>query len=205
MRDGAMAFGPLEVVQLDVEVAGDLTLDGLDGQAGGRIGEQLGQRVARQLDRDRLPVERRTRRQTQDLFIDPSPPSGLLLVPGIDLERLARRCRSLGVEVVVDGEIYRTRSIPPGRGSGARRLDSSASNPTLRSSRPPPRGMTPAPGSVSRSGTGNGGVVGGNGTSYDNSGSDQTNSPGSRADAIHSLGVGNANGVGTNNGGGKNR
>jgi hypothetical protein len=103
----------------------------------------------------------RTRRQTQDLFIDPSPPSGLLLVPGIDLERLARRCRSLGVEVVVDGEIYRTRSIPPGRGSGARRLDSSTSNPALRSSRPPPRGMTPAPGSVSRTGSGNGGRGGG--------------------------------------------
>ncbi len=87
----------------------------------------------------------RTRRQTQDLFVDPSPPSGLLLVAGIDLERLARRCRSLGVEVVVEGEVYRTRSIPPGRGSGARRLDSSNTMPALRSSRPPPRGVTPAP------------------------------------------------------------
>jgi hypothetical protein len=95
----------------------------------------------------------RTRRQTQDLFIDPSPPSGLLLVPGIDLERLARRCRSLGVEVVVEGEVYRTRSIPPGRGSGARRLDSSTSMPALRSSRPPPRGVTPAPPSVGRTGS----------------------------------------------------
>ncbi len=92
----------------------------------------------------------RTRRQTQDLFVDPSPPSGLLLVAGIDLERLARRCRSLGVEVVVEGEVYRTRSIPPGRGSGARRLDSSNSMPVMRSSRPPPRGVTPAPPSVAR-------------------------------------------------------
>ncbi|HEX2875668.1 MAG TPA: hypothetical protein VHP33_30660 [Polyangiaceae bacterium] len=92
----------------------------------------------------------RTRRQTQDLFVDPSPPSGLLLVPGIDLERLARRCRSLGVEVVVEGEVYRTRSIPPGRGSGARRLESSNGMPALRSSRPPPRGVTPAPATVSR-------------------------------------------------------
>ncbi len=92
----------------------------------------------------------RTRRQTQDLFVDPSPPSGLLLVAGIDLERLARRCRSLGVEVVVEGEVYRTRSIPPGRGSGARRLESSNSLPALRSSRPPPRGVTPPPPSVSR-------------------------------------------------------
>lgn len=101
----------------------------------------------------------RTRRQTQDLFVDPSPPSGLLLAPGIDLERLARRCRSLGVEVVVEGEVYRTRSIPPGRGSGARRLESNNNMPALRSSRPPPRGLTPAPGSVGRvaptSGNGN--------------------------------------------------
>jgi hypothetical protein len=68
----------------------------------------------------------RTRRQTADLFIDPSPPAGLLIAGGVDLERLARRCRSLGVEVIVDGEVYRTRSMaPPGRGSGARRLDSS--------------------------------------------------------------------------------
>lgn len=100
----------------------------------------------------------RTRRQTQDLFIDPSPPSGLLLAPGVDLERLARRCRSLGVEVVVEGEVYRTRSIPPGRGSGARRLESNNNMPALRSSRPPPRGMTPNPGSVGRQGASGGGA-----------------------------------------------
>ena len=46
----------------------------------------------------------------------------------------------------------------------------------------------------SSSGTGNGGVVGGNGGSYDNSGGDQTNSPRSRAEAVHSLGVGNSQG-----------
>jgi hypothetical protein len=70
----------------------------------------------------------RTRRQTSDLFVDPSPPSGLLVNPGVDLERLARRCRALGVEVVVDGEVYRTRSMtPPPRGSGARKIESSSS------------------------------------------------------------------------------
>lgn len=70
----------------------------------------------------------RTRRQTADLFIDPSPPSGLLLSAGVDIERVARRCRALGVEVVVDGEVYRTRSMaPPARSSGARKLDSSSS------------------------------------------------------------------------------
>lgn len=73
----------------------------------------------------------RTRRQTADLFVDPSPPSGLLIAANVDLERLARRCRALGVEVVVEGEVYRTRTLaPPSRGgSGARRLDSSASTP----------------------------------------------------------------------------
>ena len=68
----------------------------------------------------------RTRRQTADLFIDPSPPSGLLVAAGVDLDRLARRCRSLGIELIVAGEVYRARSIPPGRASsGARRVDSS--------------------------------------------------------------------------------
>jgi hypothetical protein len=67
----------------------------------------------------------RTRRQTADLFVDPSPPAGLLIAPGVDVERLARRCRSLGVELLVDGEAYRTRSVaPPARGSGARKLES---------------------------------------------------------------------------------
>jgi hypothetical protein len=86
----------------------------------------------------------RTRRQTSDLFIDPSPPSGLLIVPGVDLDRLGRRCRSLGVEIVVEGEVYRTRSVPPGRGSGARRLESSGTLPALRSSRTPGSSRGPA-------------------------------------------------------------
>lgn len=72
----------------------------------------------------------RTRRQTADLFVDPSPPAGLLLAQGVDMDRLARRCRSLGVELFVDGEAHRTRSIAaPGRGSGARRLDSGTLKP----------------------------------------------------------------------------
>jgi hypothetical protein len=74
----------------------------------------------------------RTRRQSADLFVDPSPPAGLLLAVGVDLERVARRCRALGVEVLVDGDVYRTRSIPTGRGSGARRLDSSGSMAAVR-------------------------------------------------------------------------
>jgi hypothetical protein len=80
----------------------------------------------------------RTRRQTADLFVDPSPPSGLLVQAGVELERLARRCRSLGVELIVDGTPYRTRSVPPGKtGSGPRRLESSGGLPSLRAARVP--------------------------------------------------------------------
>ncbi len=72
----------------------------------------------------------RTRRQTADLFVDPSPPSGLLLTPGTDVERVARRCRALGIEVVVDGEVYRTRSLtpPPRNSNPSRRTEPPASN-----------------------------------------------------------------------------
>ena len=52
----------------------------------------------------------RSRRQTADLFIDPSPPSGLLVQPGVDLEKLVRRCRSLGVEVTIEGGVAKARS-----------------------------------------------------------------------------------------------
>jgi hypothetical protein len=84
-----------------------------------------------------------TRRQTADLFINPSPPSGLLVAPGVDLDRLARRCRTLGVEVMYEGEVYRTRSsAPQSRGSGARKLEippSSRSDRNIPSSGSRPR------------------------------------------------------------------
>lgn len=86
----------------------------------------------------------RTRRQTVDLFVDPSPPSGLLVQAGVDLERLARRCRSLGVELMVGGEVYRTRSIPPGKGSGARRLESNQTLPAVRAVRAPSSSRSPS-------------------------------------------------------------
>jgi hypothetical protein len=86
----------------------------------------------------------RSRRQTVDLFVDPSPPSGLLVQAGVDLERLARRCRSLGVELLVGGEVYRTRSIPPGKGSGARRLESNSTLPAVRAVRAPSSTRTPS-------------------------------------------------------------
>ena len=84
----------------------------------------------------------RTRRQTADLFIEPSPPGGLLLAPGVDLERVMMRCRTLGVEVVSEADQRvaaasraggatsssadpesRMRSAPTRRPSGTRRRE----------------------------------------------------------------------------------
>jgi hypothetical protein len=56
----------------------------------------------------------RTRRPTQELFVDPSPPGGLLVATGVDLDRLARRCRTVGVEIVSEGQVVRARTLPPG-------------------------------------------------------------------------------------------
>ncbi|HZO13884.1 MAG TPA: hypothetical protein VFB62_11520, partial [Polyangiaceae bacterium] len=45
-----------------------------------------------------------------DMFVEPSPPSGLLVAAGIDTDRLVRRCRALGVEVAVEDGLARVRS-----------------------------------------------------------------------------------------------
>jgi hypothetical protein len=58
----------------------------------------------------------RTRRTTQELFVDPSPPGGLLVQAGIDVDRVARRCRTVGVEILSDGQVVRARTIPPSGG-----------------------------------------------------------------------------------------
>jgi hypothetical protein len=55
----------------------------------------------------------RTRRPAAELFIDPSPPSGLLIAPDVDLDRLVRRCRALGVEIEAEGGTLRVRSTTP--------------------------------------------------------------------------------------------
>lgn len=70
----------------------------------------------------------RTRRPTAELFVDPSPPAGLLVAPGVDVERLARRCRTIGVEIVADGQVVRARTVPPPRVT-----------PAKGTSRPPPK------------------------------------------------------------------
>ena len=55
----------------------------------------------------------RTRRSTSELFLDPSPAGGLLVSAQVDLDRLVRRCRTVGVEIVTDGQVVRARSLPP--------------------------------------------------------------------------------------------
>jgi hypothetical protein len=55
----------------------------------------------------------RTRRATADLFVDPSPPAGLLVSAAVDLDRLARRARTVGVEIVHEGHVVRARTMPP--------------------------------------------------------------------------------------------
>jgi hypothetical protein len=55
----------------------------------------------------------RTRRPTAELFIDPSPPSGLIVQSGVDVDRLSRRCRTIGVEIVSDGQVVRAKTMPP--------------------------------------------------------------------------------------------
>lgn len=63
----------------------------------------------------------RTRKSTQELFVDPSPPGGLLVGPHIDLERLSRRCRTVGVEILHDGEVVRARTLAPPTTGGSGR------------------------------------------------------------------------------------
>jgi hypothetical protein len=57
----------------------------------------------------------RTRRPTAELFVDPSPPAGLIVQPGIDVDRLSRRCRTVGVELISEGQVIRARTLPPPR------------------------------------------------------------------------------------------
>ena len=83
----------------------------------------------------------RTRRPTQELFVDPSPPGGLLVSPGVDLDRLARRCRTIGVEILADGQVVRTRTVPPPQSSKSMPPPSSKP-PTLRAT--PGRGNAKA-------------------------------------------------------------
>lgn len=52
----------------------------------------------------------RSRKGTADMFVDPSPPGGLLLQPNVDVERLIRRCRTVGIEVFAEGRVVKARA-----------------------------------------------------------------------------------------------
>jgi hypothetical protein len=58
-----------------------------------------------------------------ELFVDPSPPSGLLVAPGADVDRLVRHCRALGVEIRVEegGAVVRHSTMPPPKRSDTNR------------------------------------------------------------------------------------
>ena len=74
----------------------------------------------------------RTRRSTSELFLEPSPQGGLLVSAQVDLDRLARRCRTVGVEVTVEGQVVRARTMPPPNTSGERRRSSSSRMPKIK-------------------------------------------------------------------------
>ena len=59
----------------------------------------------------------RSRRGTAELFVDPSPSGGLLLTAGVDVGRVVRRARALGIEITHEGRTLRVTSAdtpPPG-------------------------------------------------------------------------------------------
>ncbi len=68
----------------------------------------------------------RTRRSTAELFLEPSPPGGLLVSAQTDLDRLVRRCRTVGVEIVTEGQVIKARTATPAAAttSGAHRKPS---------------------------------------------------------------------------------
>jgi hypothetical protein len=80
----------------------------------------------------------RTRRPTAELFVDPSPPAGLIVVAGIDVDRLSRRCRTIGVEIVSEGQVVRARTVPPPRMTPPRGIAKSEGIDGLTGVRPRP-------------------------------------------------------------------
>ena len=76
----------------------------------------------------------RTMQPVADLFVDPSPPSGLLVAGGVDQERLVRRCRALGVEVTFEEGVVQARhsTKPPPKRSETNRKTISWRPPAAR-------------------------------------------------------------------------
>ncbi|MFT3770071.1 MAG: hypothetical protein QM820_31975 [Minicystis sp.] len=95
----------------------------------------------------------RTRRPASELFVDPSPPGGLLVLPDVDPERVVRRCRSLGVEVEVDAGFLRAKSnVTSSSGRSMTPVPSRVTPPTRPTTTPPTRPASnpppPRPGST---------------------------------------------------------
>ena len=90
----------------------------------------------------------RTRRPAAELFVDPSPQGGLLVAPDVEVDRLVRRCRSLGVEVETENGVFRAapaRSNTPLPGTvAAARLGTPAEGTRVPSAARP-RTKTPMP------------------------------------------------------------
>ncbi len=88
----------------------------------------------------------RTRRTTSDLFVEPSPPGGLLVSAGVDFDRLLRRCRGLGVEIEVsqEGLLRAGRSVTPYPGPVVEAPSRSGTR-TSPAKGPAPRSRTPLP------------------------------------------------------------
>ncbi len=86
----------------------------------------------------------RTRKTTSELFVDPSPPGGLLVAPGVDLERLVRRCRGVGVEIEAPSgdAMLRARAMTP-RPSPA--VGGPGEPPSRSGTRAAPQNRTPIP------------------------------------------------------------
>jgi hypothetical protein len=75
----------------------------------------------------------RTRRTTAELFLEPSPPGGLLVAAQVDLDRLVRRCRTVGVEIVTDGQVVRARAaVPAAPGSNPAPMSGAHRKPSTR-------------------------------------------------------------------------
>jgi len=83
-------------------------------------------------------------KSTQELFVDPSPQGGLLVQPGVDTDRLARRCRTVGVEIVSEGAVVRARTVPPPPVAPKSQVTRSSRSDLARVT-PPPRAATPPP------------------------------------------------------------
>jgi len=72
---------------------------------------------------------------TRDLFVDSSPPGGLLVGAGVDPERLLRRCRAVGVDIEIDESVMRVRhsTMPPPKKSDTRKKTVSWRPPVTKS------------------------------------------------------------------------